>query len=150
MIKSFVLDSTAFCEAKVLPKGKLIYPAQVADELKSSSAKLKADLSKAKPVVVKKDFLKMAESARQKTGDSISATDIAVIACALQEKAIVTSDDYGVQNVASYLKLELCPLTHRGISHQWNYEYFCQGCGKKYLKTGVCPDCGGRIKRKKV
>ncbi len=146
----FVLDTTAFCEASALPKGRLLYPTQVADELKSRGTRLRAELSGAKPIFVKKEFLAKAEAARKQTGDRLSPADISVLACAIQEKATVVSDDYGVQNTARELGLEILVLSKRGISEQWSYEYKCKGCGRVYLQVGICPDCGNRIKRKRV
>lgn len=150
MIRKFVLDTTAFVTAAALPQGQLIYPTQVSDELLSQESRLRAELSRAKPVVVKGNFLAKAREAQQRTGDRVSPTDLAVIACAIQEHATVVSDDYGVQNIARELGVDYLSLGKRGITEKWVYEYKCVGCGKTYLKTGACADCGGKIVRKRV
>lgn len=89
--------------------------------------------------------------AAEKTGDagSLSEADVEVIAVALEEGAVIETDDYAVQNVASVMGLEYVPCVQDGISSERFYSYFCPGCGRDFTRqTRECPVCASTVKRR--
>lgn len=90
----------------------------------------------------------------KKTGDleRLSQADIDIIALTLEGKnSILLTDDYGVQNVASALKLKYQKLQQRGIRERFIWIKICEGCGKKYENKEegkICRVCGSALRRK--
>jgi UPF0271 protein len=86
--------------------------------------------------------------AARKTGDSeeISATDMDVLALALELGATIYSDDFAVQNVAHELKIPTNPIQQR-MARKRVWKFRCTGCRKFYRAPGDCPVCGSPIKR---
>jgi UPF0271 protein len=97
---------------------------------------------------------KAIEEVRKKareTGDleSLSDTDVEVIALALEKNAIVISDDYAIQNTASQLGLKIEVGVKDGIKKTIKWTSVCEGCGRTYeKKVGTCEICGSRIRKK--
>lgn len=90
-----------------------------------------------------------------KTGDikELSDCDLEVLATAyeLHQQGIATillSDDYDIQNLASYLNIAYRGIYWKGI--EWVYEYIwvCPACGAKSKEPQKdCPICGTALKR---
>jgi UPF0271 protein len=90
---------------------------------------------------------KIMETAK-KTGDDgrLSATDIELLALALELKATIVSDDYSVQNVASILEIPI-KTNLEGIRKIIHWTYRCRGCGRYYeKKESDCPICGAEVR----
>ena len=91
------------------------------------------------------------ENAAKTTGDidSLSKTDLDVLALALQLKATIISDDYAIQNIASILKIKY-NTDLAGIREIIYWTYRCKGCGKYYEENQIdCPVCGSEVRRVK-
>lgn len=94
----------------------------------------------------------------KKTGDysKLSEIDMKVLALALEFQnenwnPIIMTDDYSIQNVASYLKIEFKSVTEAGIKTQLRWKVFCPGCDTDYpvdTKLKKCEICGTKLKRK--
>ena len=91
----------------------------------------------------------------QRTGDDrrLSTADIEVIAVALDinkkpnHEAIILSDDYSIQNVASTLKINFQAILQKGITKKFKWVSRCPGCGKQFHETQkICPICGTATK----
>jgi UPF0271 protein len=91
----------------------------------------------------------------QKTGDDrrLSAADIEVIALALDinkkpnNEAIILSDDYSIQNIASTLNINFQVILQKGITKKFKWVSRCPGCGKQFHETKkICPICGTETK----
>lgn len=139
MMKKLVVDSTALMELPQLPQGELYAPPGVFEESRS----LKAQLG-TKEVTLKEpsnESMEKVERMVEKTGDSLSLTDKQAVALALDLKAVLVSDDYGCQNVASFLSVEFKPLSKPGIRNRVIWKFKCQNCGA-WLKSEECPVCG--------
>lgn len=96
--------------------------------------------------------------ASAKLGDLyvLSQADLEVLALALDLKSegkapTIVSDDYSVQNVAQSMGIEYMSLAAFGISHRFDWIYYCPACFRRYpeqARLGVCEVCGTRLKRK--
>jgi UPF0271 protein len=83
------------------------------------------------------------------TGDSsrLSKTDIELLALALELKAIMATDDYSIQNLASVLGVEFRPMNMKGITKVVRWNYLCTGCGKVFKEPQPdCPVCGSALR----
>ena len=93
--------------------------------------------------------LRKVREASSRTGDStrLSPTDIEVLALALELKAQVLSDDYSLQNLATYLGIPFKPVGLKGIKDLRRWRWRCIGCGKVFDKEMPdCPICGSKLK----
>jgi UPF0271 protein len=77
----------------------------------------------------------------------ISDTDRELLALALDLEAVLYTDDFAIQNVATALGVQTHPITQRKAKRVF-WKYRCSGCGKYYDHDGECPVCGAAIKRK--
>ena len=90
------------------------------------------------------------EEAMKKTKDTLSETDIRVIALALDLEGCVVSGDYGIQNVCEVLGIDYVSVGAEGIEKVFEWKFVCVGCGREYenyLKE--CPFCGNPVVRKR-
>jgi UPF0271 protein len=97
----------------------------------------------------KQESLDFIYQASEKTGDAtrLSATDIDVLALALELEATIISDDYSIQNVAEYLGIAYVGTATPGIKEVFNWTYRCTGCGRFYdEKSDICDICGSNLK----
>jgi UPF0271 protein len=127
----------------------------VLSELLDESARVAIDaaLRSGKILLVepKENFLKRVEKAAVKTGDisEISATDLDILAVALEKNLTIASDDYGIQNVASLMGLKFETTTHEGIKYRLRWFKTCEGCGKEYpMSNELCEICGSRLRKR--
>jgi len=96
-----------------------------------------------------KESLAKIDEVAKKTGDAsvISGTDRDVLALALEMGAVLYTDDFAIQNVASRLGITIVPMQQRKAKRvRWRYR--CSGCGRYYGHDGECPVCGSALKRK--
>ena len=95
--------------------------------------------------------VKIVENTASKTHDleSLSRTDIGVLALAHQLEATIISDDYAVQNIASILNIPI-KSDLKGIREIIHWTFRCRGCGKYFDEEQVdCPICGSEIRKVK-
>jgi UPF0271 protein len=60
----------------------------------------------------------------------------------LREKgAILVTDDYAIQNVASLLKIQVDNILQPTIGKTYRWTRVCRGCGRK-VEAETCPVCG--------
>jgi len=105
-----------------------------------------------------KSSLEKIEEASRRVGDLnvLSNTDKDVLAVALDLSrngfsTRLVSDDYAIQNVAEFLKLEYVSLTTFGIRYRFRWILYCPACKRKYSlesKEAICSICGTSLKRK--
>lgn len=89
------------------------------------------------------------EAAAVRTGDAgvLSATDLDILALALEVSAVLVTDDFAIQNVAHRLGIKTQSIRQRPArAIRWRYR--CSGCGRYWREPGDCPVCGAPIKRK--
>ncbi|MCK5309320.1 MAG: hypothetical protein KAJ33_07495 [Thermoplasmata archaeon] len=81
--------------------------------------------------------------------ESLSRTDIGVLALAYELQATIISDDYAVQNIARILKIPI-KTDLKGIREIIHWTFRCRGCGRYFEKEPVdCPICGSEIRKVK-
>ena len=88
-----------------------------------------------------------AAAAKSRDTGIISATDADLLALALELDAVIYTDDFAIQNVASVLGLTTHPIQQRKAKRVF-WKYRCSGCGRYFDHDGECLICGAAIKRK--
>ena len=104
--------------------------------------------------------MKTVEETSSKVGDVgvLSRADIEVLALALDLKndnlsPAIVSDDYAIQNVSETLGIEHASLATFGISHKFDWIYYCPACFRRYTTKDAgqpCRVCGTPLRRKVV
>ncbi|MFH1054960.1 MAG: hypothetical protein V1744_02570 [Candidatus Altiarchaeota archaeon] len=96
--------------------------------------------------------LEEVSKAASETGDidSLSQTDLGILAAAYEHNLIIFSDDYAIQNTAAKLGVKVVPATQDGIKRQLRWVWSCPGCGKKMEGPGACAICGHKGRKKPV
>lgn len=97
------------------------------------------------------------EHASLKAGDILilSAADREVLALAVDlatsgEEPVIVSDDYSVQNVAESVQIGFQSLANFGITHKFDWIYYCPGCHRRFtqVRGEDCEVCGTSLRRK--
>jgi len=89
--------------------------------------------------------------AAEETGDleTLSTTDIRLIAAAFELDGRLVTDDYAMQNVAEKLEIAVDVIAQDGIEAQREWHFQCQGCGREFEENhDRCPICGSPLSRK--
>jgi UPF0271 protein len=104
------------------------------------------------------EFEKKIHEAAVKIGDktALSKTDLQLLALAFELKSnnftpVILTDDYAIQNVACFLKIDFSSIATFGISKALNWIVYCPACFKEYDKNFnklTCDICGTKLKRK--
>jgi UPF0271 protein len=139
-----VIDSTALIELPQLPEGELYAPPKIFEEAISLGPQLRSRQINLKHP--SKESKMKVEEMQKRTGDDLSPADRDAIALALDLNATLVSDDYGVQNVASFLGVRFLPLSKPGIRTRRIYKMKCENCGN-WIKTQTCSICGQKGKK---
>ena len=92
--------------------------------------------------------------------DSLSETDLSLIALVVEVRGHLHTDDYRMQNVCSSSGLKWSPVETVGISETWYWELKCGGCGRvtsgrgrtRFAREspGECKDCGSELRFRKI
>lgn len=150
----YVLDSPVFIYG-VKVTGEIYTVPKVIEELRSAGAEvtvqalLREGLKIEPPL--EKDVNAVTEKAKL-TGDypRLSATDIDLLAKALQIDGTLVTDDYSVQNVAASLDIETKPIRQERIKRILIWRHRCVGCGRTYETKTTCPVCGSEVRLKPI
>ncbi|WP_456420022.1 PIN domain-containing protein [Methanocaldococcus infernus] len=110
-------------------------------------------LGKLKILEPKKESIEKVRNLANKVGELLSEADIEVLALAYELKALILTDDYGIQNIAKRLNIK-----HKGIYYNKTnkiivWRKVCLGCKKSYpiiYEYDECEVCGSPLKRKAV
>jgi endoribonuclease Nob1 len=160
-----VLDTSAFVAGfdPFSIKEEQITPPKVEEELKKNAMnllrfKMALDSGRLKIFAPSEDTLKKVKASASSLGDSffLSETDMQVLALALEVKEHgntpqIISDDYSIQNVATYIGVGFVALATFGIRRLLTWIRYCPACYKKYssnCKATTCSVCGTKLKRK--
>jgi len=150
------LDSSAILSGKPIDlNGRIVIPESVEKEVMREDPKL-FDLIQGKDVSLEhpsRESLSLVREAAEKMGESrrLSKVDKEVIAVALDNMGrgdvCIITDDYSIQNVASFLGLKFRGLSEKGITKRFIWRFRCRGCKKIFKKFyPSCPDCGSELK----
>jgi UPF0271 protein len=146
-----VLDASVFfLEFSV--DGEVFTTPSVCDELKDIRSKGNFEkwcAAGLKVVSPERQALDRVAAAAVVSRDSgiISATDADLLALALGIDAVLYTDDFAIQNVASVLGVKTIPIQQRKAKRV-HWKYRCSGCGRYFDHDGECLVCGAVIKRK--
>jgi UPF0271 protein len=152
----YIADSAVFIMGYAVDSSLLITVPSVVGELKSKDATLCFDLAREAGARVEMpepgmigEVLKMAKYTRDI--EDLSSTDVDILAKALEykESAVLLTDDYAVQNVASLLGIAAKPVAQKNISDLLVWEKQCIGCRKRFDKGDICPVCGSLLKKRR-
>ncbi|MFB6178102.1 MAG: NOB1 family endonuclease [Halorientalis sp.] len=91
------------------------------------------------------------ERAARETGDleTLSRTDIRLVAAAFELDGHLVTDDYAMQNVAEKLDVAVEVIAQDGIDEQRDWLFQCAGCGREFEENhDRCPICGSELTRK--
>ena len=151
---AYVLDATAIRSGMTIAGEGWFTTRDVVNEVKLGRQARNLDMLL--NVIIKviepdEDFILKIRDAASKTHDleSLSGTDIGVLALALQLEATLISDDYAVQNIASILNIPI-KTDLAGIREIIHWTFRCRGCGKFFDEEPVdCPICGSEIRKVK-
>jgi UPF0271 protein len=148
---NIVLD-TSFFFGDFPAEGDLFTVPMVVDELKDIRAKGNFEKWCARGLRVQsptEESRKRVVSAAGRTKDVtvISATDIGLLALALDLGADLVTDDFAIQNVALVLGVRTVPILQKK-ARRVHWRYRCSGCGRYAEQDGDCPVCGAAVKRK--
>lgn len=152
-MKIYIADTGVFINRKGRDRQLVTVPA-VIDETKAKYTSMEmlialetgAKVEQPDPVFRKK-IVDRAEG----TGDleELSRTDIDVLAKALEygKNAVLMTDDYAVQNVASMIGIKVEPISQSRIKDKIIWGKKCTGCMKRFDNGEECPICGSPLKK---
>lgn len=159
----YVLDATAFIFGFIPSKDFQLYTTEeVINEIrKNKLSKLKIDALISQgliKIISPPNYynIKVEEKVSLLSESKLSKADKSIIALSLflkdtqKEKVTIITDDYSLQNVASFLGIEFKSLTVKGITRSIEWIIYCPACGRvaENVKEIFCPICGHRMKRK--
>jgi len=159
-----VLDTSALIEWPVSEiSGSFIVPSQYSELGRISPERLEMiDSIGVIQAIPGDESMKVAREGAIGTGDmsGLSNVDLSLIALAREKSAVLVTDDYRMQNVASHIGIEWRSIQEPGISEGWKWELRCLGCkstqpspelpNKHRAEFGDCPDCGSELKLKRA
>jgi len=152
-----VLDTSAFYAGVPYTNTteNLVTSPDVISEVSNERTRTLIALSKINVWQATPDAFKRVKDAARGTGDNnLSKADQSVLALCLSivadgNEAILLSDDFAVENVASKLGIKARPLMTNGIKSASEWVFFCPACGKKYSKERPdCIVCGTKLEKR--
>ena len=156
-MKVKVLDASAIIHGynPVIEEGEHYTTPEVLEEVESKKIIVDQALSfgKLKIMSPNKECINKVEEIVKKTGDNLSKQDIGILALALNLNAVLYTDDYGIQNVAKKLNIEVRGISFKPTDKDFVWRKVCEGCKKLYpadYEEEVCEICGSPLKRKMV
>lgn len=89
----------------------------------------------------------VAESSRSGDRERLSDADVGLLALALEQDALILSDDYSIQNLAHVLGLQYRGVMFTEITKKVSWRYRCEGCGRRTEEFSEnCPVCGSKMR----
>jgi UPF0271 protein len=149
----FVLDTSAILSGKDFSSEYELYSSpKIIEEIKHGRMRRRLDFlleSGLRVMSPSEDTIKEVRKCAEETGDiaRISEADLEILSLAKELDAILLSDDYSIQNIASKLKVDFKGVAQDGITEIFKWEYRCKGCGRYWEKMhDACPVCGSELK----
>jgi endoribonuclease Nob1 len=152
-----VLDTTAFYAGVPYTNTteNLVTTPDVINEVSNERTRTLIELSKINVWEAGPEHYHRVKGAARGTGDNnMTKADLSVLALCLSitadgHEAILLSDDFAIENVASKLGIKARPLMTNGIKTAANWVFFCPACGKIYAKQRVdCTVCGTKLEKR--
>lgn len=84
------------------------------------------------------------------SGDAqtLSESDISVLALALELNGEILTDDFAISNTAAGLGIGVLHSMTGGIRRAGRWIYYCAGCGVQFFRITECPRCGNALRRR--
>jgi len=148
----YVLDASAFINEYHTTEQQATVPL-VREELEDESA-YRYDAMEGSGMhihIPEEETVERIERAARETGDleTLSETDIRLVAAAFELDGRLVTDDYAMQNVAEKLEVAVELIARDGISEQRDWRFQCSGCGREFDENhDRCPVCGSDLSRK--
>jgi UPF0271 protein len=148
----YVLDATAVIESYEADGPAATVP-EVREELADATA-YRFDAMEGSGMHVQIPDDASVERVRRTAGqtgdaDTLSGTDVRLIAAALELDATLVTDDYAMQNVAEALDVAVEVIAREGIEERRDWRFQCAGCGREFEERhDRCPVCGTELTRK--
>jgi UPF0271 protein len=148
----YVLDASAFINEYHTTEQQATVPL-VREELEDESA-YRYDAMEGSGMhihIPEDETVERIERAASETGDleTLSETDIRLVAAAFELDGRLVTDDYAMQNVAEKLEVAVELIAREGISEQRDWRFQCSGCGREFDENhDRCPVCGSDLSRK--
>ncbi len=153
----FIIDTSAILSGKPIELGEasMITAPAASEELKPGGRDYRTFqflIEKGLSIIApSKESIDIIQKTAEETGDfnRLSTADIEILALALDinkdedAKAIILTDDYSIQNVASTLNIKYQSFSQKGIKKKFKWQYRCPGCKKQFKEiVTICPICG--------
>ncbi|MDI6642549.1 MAG: hypothetical protein QMD95_00610 [Candidatus Hodarchaeaceae archaeon] len=156
--RTLVLDTSAVIAGFVpgLANAEQITVSEVLEEARDLCSKLELETAvlagKVKVAEPSENSLAEVRAKVKDTGDTVSRTDIKLLALALDLRgkgAELVTDDYAIQNLASLLDIPYLRVAMPGIKEVLRWEAVCPACGRRYPPlTTKCLTCGSKLGRR--
>ncbi len=149
----FIVDASVIFSGLILSGGnEYITTEATISEIKSSRFKRYTENVLIMIQVKEPDetFLEQVEKLAGETGDfsMLSHNDIELIALALQESAVLLTNDLAMQNVARELGIKYESFNSKEIKEIIKWKYRCIGCHRIYNRMlPSCPYCGNELRK---
>jgi len=119
---------------------------EVIEEIKDKNSRLFLSIIDIRVEDADAESVKKVKKVATESGDihKLSDTDIKLIAKALELKekdAVLVTDDYAIQNVASLLGIQVDNILQPTIEKTYRWTRMCRGCGRQ-TDHDTCPVCG--------
>lgn len=159
-MKKYIADSAVFIMGNCpIAAADMVTIPHVEDEMRSEDAALRYDISKAEGLRVEAaedSFIEIVKEQAAQTRDieKLSSTDIGILAKALEyreklgDDAVLITDDFAVQNIATRLGIVVMPVAQRVITDQIIWQKQCIGCFRHFKDGDDCPVCGSPLRKK--
>jgi UPF0271 protein len=149
----FVLDTSAILSGKDFSSDYELYSSpMIIEELKHGRMRRRLEFlleSGLRVMSPSEDIMKEVRKCAEDTGDiaRVSEADLEILSLAKELNAVLLSDDYSIQNIASKLKVDFKGVAQDGITEIFKWEYRCKGCARYWEKMhDACPVCGSELK----
>ena len=153
----FIIDTSAILSGKPIrfDNVSIVTTPAVSDELSPGGRDFRTfELLKETGLAIyapSKEAINRVKKIAQQTGDDsrLSFADIEILALAIDinkepdQEAMILTDDYSIQNVASTLQIKFQGFSQKGITKKFKWVSRCPGCKKQFNEiTKICPICG--------
>jgi UPF0271 protein len=149
----FVLDASAILSGKEFSAEHELYSSpKILVEVRPGSMRRHLDYlveSGLKVISPSEETVEDVRKCASDTGDigRVSEADIEILSLAKELEAILLTDDYSIQNIATVLGIEYLGVAQEGITEMIEWRYRCKGCGRYWEEmSDGCPVCGSELK----
>ena len=146
-INRYVLDSSAFINANMIPDGELFSTPAVKDEIIDFKSKMLFQTRNVLTITPDKRYIFQVKSKALETGDltRLSKQDISVLALAKQLNATLLTDDYDIQNLAEEMGIKYKSVSVPEITKVLKRAPYCDRC-RRFRAGDICQRCGGKLR----